>query len=381
MLSYTSLVTIALDATPLTISTGGVARYTVELARALAVRYPEEEFWLLSDQPFSMPENAPRNLHRGDPPQNRVEKKWWLWGLQREMMRRRVEVFHGTDFSVPYMASRPSVMTVHDLSPWLDRSWQPHARRIRRRTGLLLRAGIATMIITPTQAVRRAVIDRFRIAADRVVPIPLAASDHFRPIECAQAENPYFLFVGTLEPRKNLPRLIESWREFRRMRVNGEPALRRRLSGRGHEAGAVDLVIAGRARADFEPIPAEPGLRFAGAVEESELPKLYSGALAVVYPSLYEGFGLPVLEAMQCGALVVTSKDAAIMEVSGEAAIHVDAGEVKGLTQALAEIAREPEKFAPLKQRALERAREFSWTRTAERTREVYDAAIRVFKK
>jgi glycosyltransferase involved in cell wall biosynthesis len=355
-------VTIALDATPLTVSTGGVARYTLELARALARRYPDEDHWLLSDQPFSMPADAPPNLRRGDPPRNRVEKKWWLWGLHQQMMRRHVDVFHGTDFSVPYLPSRPSVMTVHDLSPWLDRAWQPHAKRIRGRTPLLLRAGLATMVITPSEAVRRAAIDRFRLPSERVVSVPLAASEHFRRIACAIRSTPYFLFVGTLEPRKNISRLIEAWRVVRRTH-------------------AVDLIVAGRARADFQPVSPEPGLYFPGAVDEDQLPAMYSGALAVVYPSLYEGFGLPVLEAMQCGAAVVTSKDPAIMEVAGGAALHVEATDTHALAEAMSAIAGSPEDFSAVRDRAVERAKSFSWQRTAERTREVYDAAVRVFRR
>ena len=354
--------TIALDATPLTVSTGGVARYTLELARALAERYPADDHWLLSDQVFPMPERAPANLRQGDPPRTRVARKWWLWGLQQEMMRRRIDVFHGTDFSVPYLPLRPSVMTVHDLSPWLDRTWQPHARRIRRRTALLLRAGLATMVITPSESVRRAAIERFGLAADRVVAVPLAASEHFRPVACAAPETPYFLFVGTLEPRKNLPRLVEAWQVVRK-------------------TYAVDLILAGRVRADFAPITPQPGLHFAGPVDEADLPALYSGALAVVYPSLYEGFGLPVLEAMQCGALVVTSRDAAIGEITDGGAVHVEATDTYQIVDALEAIAAAPEKFADVRARALLRARDFSWQRTAERTREVYDAAIRVFRK
>jgi glycosyltransferase involved in cell wall biosynthesis len=140
-------------------------------------------------------------------------------------------------------------------------------------------------------------------------------------------------------------------------------------------------VLAGRARADFEPIPPEPGLRLAGPVAEADLPALYSGALAVVYPSLYEGFGLPVLEAMQCGALVVASRDPAILEVTCEAAVHVEATDVRQLAEALLAIARAPQDFSAVRARGLERARAFSWQRTAEITREVYDAAIRVFRK
>lgn len=362
MLSYTSAVTIALDATPLTVPTGGVMRYTLELARALACRYPEDEYWFLSDQPFAMPEGAPRNLHRGDGPRTLVARKWWLWGLQQEMIRRRVQLFHGTDFSVPYLPLRPSVMTLHDLSPWLDPVWQPDGRRIRARTRVLLRAGRASMVITPSEAVRKTAIERFRLAPERVAAVPLAASDHFRPMEFAPSAIPYFLFVGTLEPRKNLNRLLEAWRAVRR-------------------TYNVDLVLAGRIRGDFPRLAPEPGLRLLGAAPDEDLPSLYSGALAVVYPSLYEGFGLPVLEAMQCGALVITSRDPAIMEVAGDAAMHVEASDTRALAEAMAAVAQTPASFASLRERGLNRVREFSWQRTAERTREVYDAATRFFRR
>ena len=359
--------TIALDATPLTVPTGGVPRYTLELARALAARFPEDDYWLLSDQPFPFPPPPPnsippRNLRQGDRPRGAIARKWWLWGLQQEMTRRHVDLFHGTDFSVPYLPFRPSVMTLHDLSPWLDRAWQPDAARIRRRTPLLFRAGLATMVITPSAAVRKAAIERFHLSPDRVVAIPLAASGHFHRVDAPAPSNPYLLFVGTLEPRKNIAHLLEAWRELRKTH-------------------AVDLVLAGRTRADFAPLPNEPGLRAMGPVLESSLPELYSAALAVVYPSLYEGFGLPVLEAMQCGALVVASRDPAILELTAGAAVHVDARDPRELSHALAAIAAAPEKFADLRDSALARSREFSWQRTAERTREVYDAARRVFRR
>ena len=379
MLSYTSAVTIALDASPLRVSTGGIGRYTLELARALACEYPKDQYWLLSDQTFPAPHGLPNhglpnhglpNLHTGSGPQNPAERKWWLWGLDREMQRCGVELFHGTDYSVPYVALRPSVMTIHDLSPWLDPAWQPGAARVRRRTPRLLRMGLATMVITPTEAVRRAAIERFGLAPDRVVAVPLAAGDIFRPPPTEQTtaanprRNPYFLFVGTREPRKNIARLVDAWREVRR-------------------TIPVDLVMAGRARADFPALPEDPGLRVLGEVPDSELPGLYSGALACVYPSLYEGFGLPVLEAMQCGALVITSRDPAILEVSGgvnqSAVLHVDAEDTVALVEAMRAAAANPDRFADVRKRALLRAAEFSWQKTARLTHEVYDAAARAF--
>jgi glycosyltransferase involved in cell wall biosynthesis len=257
-------------------------------------------------------------------------------------------------------------MTLHDLSPWLDPAWQSNASRVRRRAPRLLRMGLATMVITPTEAVRHAAIERFSLAPDRVVAVPLAAADLFRPASPAAPSrgNPYFLFVGTREPRKNITRLVDSWREVRR-------------------TVKVDLVLAGRQRADSPALPEEPGLRVLGEVPDSELPGLYSGALACVYPSLYEGFGLPVLEAMQCGALVITSRDPAIVEVTGQGnndgALHVDAEDTAGLAETMRAVAANSDGFHEVRQRALARAARFSWQKTARLTREVYDAAARTF--
>ncbi|MEP7352743.1 MAG: glycosyltransferase family 1 protein [Acidobacteriota bacterium] len=354
---------VALDSTPLTVPTGGIARYTLELTRALAREYPEDRYWLLSDQEISIDDQSqPSNVFVGSRPTNIADRRWWLWGLNREMQRHGVELFHGTDFSVPYMSRRPSVMTIHDLSPWReDVGWQPAADRIRKRTPRLLRLGLATMVITPSEAIRREVMERFEVAGDRVVAVPLAASDYFRPAKAGdKSARSYFLFVGTLEPRKNVERMIEAWRECRKQ----------------YE---VDLVIAGRLRSDFAAPPPESGLGLIGAVPDADLPGLYSNAVACVYPSLYEGFGLPVLEAMQCGAVVITSRDPAIVEVTGggDCAIHVDATDVRQLTEAMCAIAAGPERFEELRARALHRAAQFSWSATARHTREVYVEATR----
>lgn len=355
--------TIALDATPLAVPTGGVQRYTAELSRALARAYPDDRYWLVSDQNFPAPVDAPANLAVGAKPTSFAERKWWALGLDREMRRLGVDVFHGTDFSVPYSKRIPAVMTLHDLSPWMNREWQPDATRVRRRTPWLLRAGFATMVITPSESVRRAAIERFRLDPERVVAVPEAASRLISATAAVAARltrpaRPYFLYLGTLEPRKNIARLIEAWREVRTR----------------HD---VDLVLAGRVRSDFTaPLP-EPGLRLLGAVAEEQLAPLYSGAIAVVYPSLYEGFGLPVLEAMQCGAVVITSRDPAITEVAAGGTVQVDALDTRALADAMQAVAAAPEKFAELRQAALRRAAEFSWERTAHLTREVYAAALR----
>ncbi|HMD48508.1 MAG TPA: glycosyltransferase family 1 protein [Bryobacteraceae bacterium] len=347
---------IALDATPLTVPSGGVRRYTEQLSVALAETFPDDSFWLLSDQPFDPPKTGAPNLKTGRPPGSLLDRRWWLWGLQREIARLKIRVFHGTDFAVPYLPVCGSVMTLHDLSPWMDPNWHSESDRVRNRTPILLRLGLAGMLITPSEAVRKQAIEHFRLPASRVVAIPHAAAAGFRPIARETREPPYLLYIGTIEPRKNVPMLIDAWREF-------------------HRDHPIELVIAGRRREDAAEIASEPGLRVLGLTDEVELPALICGATAVVYPSYYEGFGLPVLEAMQCGAAVIASNDPAVAEVAGGAAILVDAHDRRAWVETLRSVAENPEKLNDLRAKALRRAADFTWTKTARLTREVYEQA------
>ena len=348
---------VGIEATPLTLTSGGLARYTSELSIALARCFPEDEYYLISDQRFELPLNSPANLQCGEGPHNAAERRWWLWGLNRELMRLGATLVHGPDFAVPYIPSRPSVLTLHDLSPWMDESWHANAERVKRRTPVLLELGLATMVITPSQLVRKQAIERFRLRPDRVVAVPEAAGPMFQPRSRKQGgATPYFLFVGTLEPRKNIHAMIDAWRDVRR-------------------SFAVELVIAGRRRSDFPGLAEESGLRLIGEVPDESLPDLYSNALAFVYPSLFEGFGLPILEAMLCGAPVIASS--AVREAGGDAPIYADdAGQIALAMRRLLEL---PELSLELREHSLARAHQYSWDDTARHTREVYQEAINRF--
>jgi glycosyltransferase involved in cell wall biosynthesis len=348
---------VAVDATPLTLTTGGLVRYTGELSSALAENYPRDDFVLLSDQPFRMPEPRKPNLLDAATARNALERRWWTFGVQRVIRRLHCDVFHGTNFEVPYVPLCPSVVTVHDLSPWMNPEWHFAAGRVRRRTPLLVGLCIANMVITPTEAVRAQVIERFGVTPAVVVAVPHGASRAFRPVK-ANDQAPYFLYAGALEPRKNLNGLIEAWREVRRKHP-------------------VDLVIAGKRRAGFPELPREPGLIMAGEVSDGDLAGLYSGAIAAVNPSHYEGFGLPVLEAMQCGACVFISKDAALREVAGDAGVSLE-GE-KAWVEAMCAAVTQREWLQERRESSLARARAFSWERSARLTHHVYQEAVRRF--
>ena len=340
---------ICLDATPLTMTSGGLPRYVSELSDALVAEFPSDRFVLSSDQPFdSRLTQLPR-------PSNWLEQRWWLIGAERANAKAGVTVFHGTNFAVPYFSRRPTVMTIHDLSPWLNPLWHSGADRVRKRTPRMI--GLATMILTLTDAVRSEVIERFRVTPERIAVTPLAAGSAFRPV-LRPPRKPYFVFVGTLEPRKNIPMLLDAWREVKRE----------------HD---VELVLAGRRRSDFPAIVPEPGLRILGETPEAALPELYSNAVAAIYASEYEGFGLPVLEAMQCGAPVIISRDPALTEVSGGAAMPVS--NVAEMVTIMRALLVEPSRRTEQSRRSLARAQDFSWAATARLTHDVYREAIARF--
>lgn len=344
----------ALDATPLILTSGGLARYVAELSRALAQEYPDDTYVLLSDQKFALPDHSPPNLIGG--PAHVADRRWWLRGVRRAIGETGAQIFHGTNFEVPYLGNTPSILTIHDLSPWRAPAWHSDADRVRRRTPWLIRLKRARMILSVSDAIRREIVSHFQVPEDRVRAIPLAAAQMFHPVAPdAARKSPYFLFIGTLEPRKNLPTLVEAWRATR-------------------AETRADLVIAGRTRADFVPISPAEGVQLLGEVADGDLPRLLSGALAFVYPTLYEGFGLPVLEAMQCGCPVITSRDPAVTETAGGAAIHVDS--VAEMSAAMLALAASRERRREWREKGLARAAQFSWSRTARATRDLYEEVI-----
>ena len=345
---------VALDATPLTLTSGGLPRYVSELSLALARNFPDDRYVLLSDQSFVLPQEAPANLIAGG---GAKDKRWWLRGVRRAISHAGVEVFHGTNFEVPYLGTTPAILTIHDLSPWKDPAWHGGADRVRQRTPWLIRLHRARMILTVSEAVKREIVKFFNVPGESVRAVPLAASPLFRPAPVASRHpRPYFLYAGTLEPRKNVATLVNAWRETR------------------DQTGA-DLLIAGRIRADFKPIQFGDGIHYLGEVSNAQLPVLYSGALAFVYPTLYEGFGLSPLEAMQCGCPVITSRDPAVTEVSGGAAIHAGTT-ASEIADALRAVASNPGLRQELREKGLARAKHFCWDSTARQTRALYEEVL-----
>ncbi len=267
------------------------------------------------------------------------------------------------------LAVRRQVCTIHDLIP-LDRPEWFNPRFAAWYEWLLPRlVKKVRRIIAVSEFTRRRIVERLRVAPEKISVILNGVDERFCPrpeAEVAEVrralgipEGTYLLYVGSLEPRKNLKRLLEAWEQVR-------PAVDPEIS----------LVVAGMRgspnvfrRAALSKLPRK--VHFTGYVPEERLPGLYAGALALLYPSLYEGFGLPPLEAMACGTPVVVSATTSLPEVTGDAAILVDPESVESIAAGIHRALSSGPLRQELRERGLARAREITWERTARQTLQV----------
>ncbi len=268
-------------------------------------------------------------------------------------------VYHATSLVLPGRSPVPLVATLHDLIPWVTGGWRMAGERSRWWLGRRL-VRRADKVIAPSEATARDARYLAKITDEQLIVIPEGIAAGFGPAEGAGRRvadrhglaKPYFLFVGAVDARKDPAGLLRAWDTARQSGVEAE------------------LVLAGAASRQA---PTDMGgARRLGYLEHSALVDLYSAATCLMFPSRYEGFGLPVLEAMACGCPVVTYRNSSLPEVAGDAAILVADGDAEALGRAAAEIASNPQLAARLRKAGLARAKQFTWRRAARATIAVY---------
>jgi glycosyltransferase involved in cell wall biosynthesis len=301
----------------------------------------------------------------------------WLGQLARigfDRLLPDARLFHATEHLLLPLRRTPTVLTVHDL---IFRHLPQHHKRLNRwylNLALPLYCRRASRIIAVSECAKRDLITAYEVPREKIAVVYEAASPRFRPQPAEMIEevslryglpDRYLLFVGTIEPRKNLTRLLRSFEVIHR------------------EGWADGLVIVGRPGwlyGDFfqalEASPARDAVILPGFVPDENLPAVYGGAQALVLPSLQEGFGLPVLEAMACGTPVACSGTSALGEISGDAALHFDPHDTAAITDALRALLGDAGLRNDLGQRGVRWAGHFSWERAAAETRSVYDDAM-----
>jgi glycosyltransferase involved in cell wall biosynthesis len=288
-----------------------------------------------------------------------------------------VNIFHSINVTPLPQRQGKRVVTVHDLTCLLFPELHPWDRRMLFHLSIRRAARLADAIIVPSAATGQDLTARFPRATAKIRVVPHAPNDRFVSLpseDCLPvlaryglAHGDYLLFAGNVEPRKNLVALIEA---YGRMRKAIRRAPRLAIAG---GAGWKNQAIHEAARTS----PFAADIRFLGHVPDADLPSLMNGAVAFVYPSLYEGFGLPPLEAMACGTPVITSNRSSLPEVVGDAALVVDPDDRAALADAMARLVSDAALREDLGARGLEHARRYSWDETARRTIAVYEEAYR----
>jgi glycosyltransferase involved in cell wall biosynthesis len=378
---------IGIDGLPLTSPKTGVGHYTFELARALAEADSESEFELVYPSTFP-PIRLDTNRGEGELPGNLKLKRaivgplarhWWSNGLPRYVRRNEIQLFHGTNYDVPLWRRCATVLTIHDLSPLLypETHRRRSVRRARRRLPLMART--ADAIITPTESVRREVCQHLAVNPEKVFAIPEAARASFRPTDFAATKDvrcrlgcgdEFLLAVGTIEPRKNLSVLVTAFEQLALAR----PQSKSKLVIAGGRGWLNDSFFDAMNKS-----PARGRIVITDYLHDEELRALYASCRAFIYPSLYEGFGLPPLEAMACGAPVVASRIPALVEIAGSAASFFDPTDALDLAKTILALLEDENARNQLSLAGQTRAAEFTWQKTAQATLDVYSKALKDF--
>jgi len=372
---------LGLDVTAAVAQGAGIGRYTRELVRALAAADPHNAYRLFfasRTRPHPLPP-LPPNFRVTALPFHDI----WLarlWHRARlplpvETFIGPVDVFHSPDFTLPPVRrGTRTLLTVHDLSFVRDPASAAPGLRAYLNTVVPRSVARADHVLADSQATKDDLVELYRLPAERISVLYSGVESVFQPVTDAGQlaavraryglnPAPFILSVGTLQPRKNYVRLIQAFAAI----SSQSPISELQLVIAGGKGWLFDSIFA-----EVERLGLRERVRFPGFVADSDLPALYSAARVFAYPSLYEGFGLPLLEAMACGTPVVASDAACLPEVAGDAALLVPPTDVAALADALSRAVSDEAVRADLIARGLARARAFTWAKSARQLLALY---------
>jgi glycosyltransferase involved in cell wall biosynthesis len=373
---------IGIDGKVISSRAGGIGTSAFNLVRSClhtaAAHYPQMEFVIFTG-PHTCLEGIQGTNCTIDTRFHGIESSLLrlLLFIPRGLRAQRIDIFHGLDhIGVPPFAKVGRyVATIHDMIPLLWPQWVTRKHRLVVTAAYYRLRHLVDIVITPSEATKADVVRHLQMDPQRIAVIPWGCDERFHP-----GGNPehfaavqqryrlpaqYLLFVGTLEPRKNLTALLHAYAMLR-------------AEGCGKD---LKLVVAGRTGwlyADIfdtvKTLALDEDVIFTGFVDDEDIPDLYRGAQLFVFPSLYEGFGLPILEAMASGVPVVTSATASMPEVAGDAAILVDPHDPEAIAEGMARVLTEDRLRQAMIQKGLARARCFTWDTVAQNTLKLYAA-------
>ena len=370
---------IAFDGTTLTAGRTGVGYYTENLLQHVAAEVGRtgDELVVISNKPIDTAKPLPSHVRVYTERRFPLRIGWMQLLASRVLRDLQPDVVHFTNAMIPPASPVPTVVTVHDMSLLLHPRCHPIRRLVINRPLLGVAIRTATAIVTVSESARRDLLRLHPTDPDRVSVVHEAAAPGCEPMHARARRDAISrrdawptrcaLYVGTIEPRKNLPRLMQAFAAARKQ-------------GMVHELVCVGPYVweSRRLQSTVDWLGIGNVVHFTGYVPVADLPSIYNLAEMFVFPSVYEGFGLPVVEAMACGTPVITSNTSSLDEIAAGAAETVNPYDIDAITAAMLRLARDADWRSTLSARGLERAHCFSWARSAREMLGLYQRAAGV---
>ena len=371
---------IGFDITAIPKAKSGVGFYVLNLLRALADIDKEDIFHIFSKKEDALLLDFAVDNFRTIQcsMDNRLLRLWWEQAvLPRHMARNKLDVFHSPHYTIPLKCRIPTVTTFHDMTFFSHPEVHERSKVIFFQRMIRLAADRASAIIAVSESTKKDTVRFLGLPEDRIDVVyegvdtdfyhPLGETDGLEPVRAKYGlEKDFILFVGTLEPRKNIAGVIEAFSKVVR-----------------EAKKEYNLVVAGTKGWNYQSVfelvqrlNIEQEVIFTGYVPEEELPRLFNAASVFVYPSFYEGFGIPPLEAMACGTPVVTSSISSLPEVVGDAGLLVDPNSSDAIADAILRILTDDGLRRELTKKGVERAKLFSWQKAADETLAIYRRVV-----
>lgn len=368
---------LCLDARPLRPHFPGIRRYIQGLVRALPAELETgDRIHLLVNPRQSLPDWVAEVVRQSKGQVIEVSASPFSlaqqWQIPRQLRRIDPDIYHSFTCFMPYRLSFRTILAVHDLIPIRLPRYVSIQARLFFRVCMYLALHTAQRVIANSEATRRDFLDYFHLPQEKVTAVPLGVEDAFRPPNQQEIKrvrskytlpDHYILYLGSNKPHKNLPQLVKAW-----ARIAGD-----------HRSEDFKLVIAGnwdprypQARQLTSRLDLCGSISFLGPIPDEDLPGVYGGARLFIFPSLFEGFGLPVLEAMACGTAVACSRTSSLPEVAENAAVYFDPLDLDEIAGVLPATWNDSALLRDLRERGLARAGNFSWRRTARQTIQIY---------